>query len=73
MKVDTKLTVVMCCQILTRGLRRHLAAISEGGCAAKGLWNEHQPAGELVVFQPVYVFFYKKKLSLFHKLEFFLL
>ena len=55
MKADTKLTVVMCFWILTRGLHSHLAAISGGGCAAQGLWTEHQSAGELLVLQPVYV------------------
>ena len=30
--------------------------------AAHGLCTEHQPAGELLVFRPVYVFFYQEKI-----------
>ena len=74
MKDDKQLSVVMGCQIFTRGLQRHLPAISGGGCAAQGLWTEHQSAEELLVFQPVYVFFYKKKSnqSFFSSLSLFL-
>ena len=60
-KAATKVTVVICCQFFfIRGQQRHLAAISGGGRAAQGLWTEQQLAGELLVFEPVYVFFYKK-------------
>ena len=65
MKADKKLTV---CNVLSdfwlKGLQRHLAAIFGGGCAAQGLWTEHQPAGELLVFQPVYVFVHYKNILL---------
>ena len=50
-------------RFLTTGLQRHLAAIFGGGRAAKGLWTENQPAGELLGFQPVYVFLKKLKLK----------
>ena len=33
------------------------AAVPPKAC---GVWTEHQSAGELLVFQPVYLFFFKK-------------
>ena len=70
-EADTQLTVVMFCQIFTRDLQGHPAVICNGGHAAQGLWIEHQSAGELLVFQSVFVFFYQKK-NLYN-LEFYLL
>ena len=70
MKADTKLTVVMCCQIFIRGPQHHLAAFSGGAGAAAGLFTEPQTAAGIVSFlqiQPVYVFFklkIKKKSNL---------
>ena len=55
----------MGCQIFIRGTQCHLTEITGDSHAAQGLWTEHQPAGELLVFQPVYVFFYQKNQYIF--------
>ena len=60
-KADTKLTIVMCCQIVFSGSpQRNLAAIPAIG----GLWTApHKPAKIISFkkFQPAYVFFKKTK------------
>ena len=40
--------------IILDGFKFSVPLISGGGRAAQGLWTEHQPVGELLVFQPVF-------------------